>query len=723
MKATIMANDLQVSSDEQAPIGTLGAVILTGLAYGIMARLCLSFVSLPGDITPVWLSSGIALAAVLIFGKRVWFGIMLGILILSLTRGIELTGSQFLVDLVSGVGNTASALIAANLITRMIKGRNLLSQTTDLIRFTLVAMISTCLSATVGIISLSIANPELWDQFGILWGNWWLSNVFGILLLTPALLTWYEWWQTKPHLSWVQMLEVCLTSIGAIAISLLVFRYGLPLEYLLIPLLIWAVFRVGLFLSMLLILLIVIIAILGTADSQGPFVQAGRDQFVSLLLLQLFIGINLFTVLLISAVISEREGVRKQLKQSNDELADMADKLQQSNGELVDLTEQLRQSNHALKQANLELEQHVDHQNNSLSVSEEKFSKAFRSSPNPIIISRLSDGVILDVNDSFVNLSGYERETVLNQPSIATGLWVDPNLRGLMVQRLQEFGTMRDYEAEFRIQSGEVRVGLLSVEIIQLDGEPCLLSLVNDITDRKQAEEALKQEQARSEKLLLNILPGPIADRLKAHGTGDRSMSDAIAENFDEVSILFADIVGFTPLSEKLEPIEIVNLLNKVFSSFDQMVDQLGLEKIKTIGDAYMVAAGLPDPRSDHAEAIADMALEMQSAMSHFSEELGQPLQLRIGINSGIVVAGVIGQKKFIYDLWGDAVNIASRMESSAEPGGIQVTETTYHLLKDRYKLEERGRIPVKGKGQMTTFWLLGKKVSLSSSSLVHNIG
>ena len=218
----------------------------------------------------------------------------------------------------------------------------------------------------------------------------------------------------------------------------------------------------------------------------------------------------------------------------------------------------------------------------------------------------------------------------------------------------------------------------------------------------------LRLEKERSEQLLLNILPEAIAEQLKQD-------TKAIASAIEEVTILFADIVGFTPLSSQVPPIELVSLLNEMFSIFDHLAEQHGLEKIKTIGDAYMVVGGLPLPKLNHAEAIADMALEMQAALSQFQAPLerfniGSKFQIRIGINTGSVVAGVIGIKKFIYDLWGDAVNIASRMESSGEPGRIQVTEATYERIKDQYIFEKRGKIPIKGKGEMMTYWLVGKK-------------
>ena len=215
--------------------------------------------------------------------------------------------------------------------------------------------------------------------------------------------------------------------------------------------------------------------------------------------------------------------------------------------------------------------------------------------------------------------------------------------------------------------------------------------------------EKLRIEQEKSEHLLLNVLPRPIAERLKLR-------ESALADSFAEVSILFADIVDFTKLSARISPAEVVMMLNDIFSIFDRLAEQHGLEKIKTIGDAYMVVAGLPVPRPDHAEAIAEMAIRMQESLALFRSKEGDGIRMRIGINSGPVVAGIIGTKKFIYDLWGDTVNTASRMESHGLPSGIQVTEATYERLRDRYLFEPRGKIEVKGKGEMEAYLLTGRK-------------
>ncbi len=232
------------------------------------------------------------------------------------------------------------------------------------------------------------------------------------------------------------------------------------------------------------------------------------------------------------------------------------------------------------------------------------------------------------------------------------------------------------------------------------------LLLLYFVGEREKMKAALDAEHIRSENLLLNVLPAPVAERLK------RS-SGVIADGFDSVTVLFADIVGFTPMSAALAPSEIVTLLNQVFTAFDQLVDTYGLEKIKTIGDAYMVAAGVPVPRADHAEAIADLALDMRTELAKIREAIAAPLDIRIGIDSGPVVAGVIGKRKFIYDLWGDTVNTASRMESHGMSGEIHVTERAWNLLRHSHQLRDRGIIEVKGKGPMRTYFLEQRMVAV----------
>ncbi len=230
------------------------------------------------------------------------------------------------------------------------------------------------------------------------------------------------------------------------------------------------------------------------------------------------------------------------------------------------------------------------------------------------------------------------------------------------------------------------------------------------LRDREQAYlEEIRRERERAEQLLLNILPGPIADRLKEGET-------EIADSFAEVTVLFADIVGFTEISARVTPSKLVRQLNGIFSAFDQLAERYGLEKIKTIGDAYLIVGGLPTPRADHAEAVAEMALDMLEVMDQCVEEGSEPFRIRVGINSGPVVAGVIGTKKFAYDLWGDTVNVARRMESHGLPNVIQVSEATYVRLRDRFTFEPRGTIAVKGRGQQLAYLLTGRLQPLSPS-------
>jgi guanylate cyclase len=225
--------------------------------------------------------------------------------------------------------------------------------------------------------------------------------------------------------------------------------------------------------------------------------------------------------------------------------------------------------------------------------------------------------------------------------------------------------------------------------------------LFSFVRQKNAALRLLRAEQEKSENLLLNILPREVAAILK-------NENRTIADHFDGASILFADMVNFTPLTASMAPSEMVDLLNEVFSTFDALVEKYDVEKIRTIGDSYMVAAGVPRPRRDHAQALARVALDIQAYLHSNPHCVRRGLDFRIGINSGPVVAGVIGRKKFIYDLWGDAVNTASRMESHSMPGKIQITRETYELLKDEFVCEPRGKVPVKGKGEMETWYLVG---------------
>ena len=220
------------------------------------------------------------------------------------------------------------------------------------------------------------------------------------------------------------------------------------------------------------------------------------------------------------------------------------------------------------------------------------------------------------------------------------------------------------------------------------------------------AEAALAAEYARSESLLANILPAKIAQRLKD------PHRDVIADRYDDASVLFADIAGFTQRASDTTPTELVRFLDHLYTGLDTLVDRHGLEKIKTSGDSYMIVSGVPEPRPDHLEALADLALDLVDAVAELADPDGRPVPLRIGLAAGPVVAGVVGARKFFYDVWGDAVNVAARMETTDVEGRIQVPQNVYERLKDAFVLEERGSVEVKGKGVMQTWYLMGRRSS-----------
>lgn len=339
----------------------------------------------------------------------------------------------------------------------------------------------------------------------------------------------------------------------------------------------------------------------------------------------------------------------------------------------------------------------------ALQESEERYRDLFENASD-LILSVDSKGRFLYVNRAWQDAMGYsslelQGKTVFDLVIPSEKIEFAKNFRQITLGK-----TIKRLTTAFLTKDRRKIVLEGSMNCRLVDGTPVAArAILRDITQRLATEAALRAQREQTERLLLNILPARIATRLK-------SDPQSIAEKFDQVTVLFADIVGFTELAGQLSPIELVNLLNSVFSEFDRLTEKYRLEKIKTIGDAYMVVGGLPTRRRDHADAIANFALEVQSAVEQFNHTHHKDLSMRIGIHSGPVVAGVIGLKKFIYDLWGDTVNVASRMESHGVAQHIQVTDATYHFIKDRFEFEYRGRIPIKGKGLMDTYWLIRHK-------------
>jgi PAS domain S-box-containing protein len=368
----------------------------------------------------------------------------------------------------------------------------------------------------------------------------------------------------------------------------------------------------------------------------------------------------------------------------------------------VDSQIKIRNLQKRLEEQNVLLQQEIDDRRQA----EERYRSIVENAVDGIF-QITPDGHYVSANLALARMLGYEspQELIATIRDVGQQLYVQPQRRAELAAYMQRYGTVSDFESEVLCKDGTSIWIAEDIRTVR-DANNILLyyeGTAKDITERKQTEDELRRERRKTEHLLLNILPQKIAERLKRGPT-------IIAENFAEVTVLFADIVEFTSLSARISPTDLITLLNQIFSAFDSLMEEQGLEKIKTIGDAYMAVGGLPKPRPDHAQAIADLALSMQEVVTTFKRDTGDPFRLRIGINTGPVVAGVIGRKKFSYDLWGDTVNIASRMESEGVSGGIQVTAPTYEAIQDNFILEPRGTIAIKGRGDMMTYWLLGRK-------------
>ncbi|MEH1963552.1 MAG: adenylate/guanylate cyclase domain-containing protein [Nostoc sp.] len=335
--------------------------------------------------------------------------------------------------------------------------------------------------------------------------------------------------------------------------------------------------------------------------------------------------------------------------------------------------------------------------------SEERYRDLFENA-NDLIQSVNASGRFLYVNRAWRETLGYSEAEIANMNVFDI---IHPEFKQDCLQRFyrvlsgEKFGQVK---AAFVTKDGQTIFLEGNINCKFIEGHPVATrGIFRNVTQRLAAEEALRHQQEETERLLLNILPVAISKPLKEQPA-------KIAEDFADVTVLFADIVGFTEIAASVSAIQLVNLLNPIFSAFDRLTEQHGLERIKTINDAYMVVGGLPTRRPDHPQAIAQMALQMQTAIALFNTEKNQNFSIRIGIHSGSVVAGVIDLNNFTYDLWGDMVNIASCMESQGIASKIQVTEDTYKCLCDQFLFEKRGEIEVKGKGKMTTYLLIGRK-------------
>jgi PAS domain S-box-containing protein len=381
--------------------------------------------------------------------------------------------------------------------------------------------------------------------------------------------------------------------------------------------------------------------------------------------------------------------------------------------------EEIFRSEIQLRKQARELEARVQERTAQLQEAEKMYRSIFENCVEGIF-QLLPNGRYISANPSLAEIYGYGSPTEMTESVTNVGeqLYVQPRRWEELLAYLRGYDSVSEFESEVRRKDGSLIWISESVRVIKNGAGEVLHyeGSVQDITNRRTTEAELRQQRLLSERLLSNVLPQPIAERLKR---GQKT----IADHFTEVTVLFADLVSFTHLSSHSSPKELVELLNRIFSKFDALAERHGLEKIKTIGDAYMVVGGLPTPTPTHVSAIADMALDLQNSITQFTTQAGLPIQLRVGIHTGPVIAGIIGTRKFSYDLWGNTVNVASRMESQGEPGRIQVTAAVYDRLKKRYHLEARGEIEVKGKGLMPTYWLLGKKTALSETVRLEGIG
>lgn len=666
----------------------LGKIAVIAFAYALGAKIASSIPGVNKLATCVWPPAGIAQAAVLLFGRRLWPGIALGVFFYeTLNLKISLINAT-----ISAFCGCLQALCAFTLLQQF-KFRPSLDRLSDVVNLIFCgAVVATQINCSLGTLRLCLTGLVQWSEYWTIRWNWYLGDTLGVLIFTPLLLIAYQKItarhspntrrKTLASLIWR---GICLLSL--VTVSWLVYNSksdshlsGYPLEYLPFPLVIWATIQFGQRGAVLASFLVSSIAIWGGSQGGGPFIAKAITINQSILFLQAFMSVIVVTSLLLAATISERASAEYSLRESEIKYRELVE------------------------------------------------------NANSIILKIDTEGNITFFNEFAQKFFGYREEEILGKNAVGTIVPLTDtagnDLKVLLNNILKNPEEYTTNENESIQRNGtRVWVSWANKPLFDAAGNFAgLLAIGTDITDRRRAEialyklneelesrveertnalhetlKALRYQQEQSERLLLNILPEEIANRLKR---GDST----IADTFADVTVLFADIVGFTQLSARVSPTELVALLNDIFSTFDNLAERHGLEKIKTIGDAYMVVGGLPITRPDHAEAIAEMALDMQEAIIDFSNTHNQYLSIRIGINTGPVVAGVIGIKKFIYDLWGDTVNTASRMESHGKPGSIHVTSTTYHKLQKKYVFESRGAIEVKGKGMMTTYLLQCRK-------------
>ncbi len=661
----------------------LAKIAAIAIVYALGAKVAVSIPGVNKLATCVWPPAGIAQAAVLLFGRRVWPGIALGVFFYeTVNLKVSLTLAA-----ISAFCACLQALCAFTLLHQL-KFRPSLDRLIDVVNLVFCgAVVATQINCTLGTLRLCLTGMVDWSEFWAIRWSWYLGDTLGVLIFAPLLLILYQKPATADRQISINRIWAGICLLSLIVVSWVVYNSrsgsnlsGYPLEYLPFPLVIWATIQFDQRGAVIASFLVSSIAIWGGSQGGGPFIGKAESINQAILFLQAFMSVIVITSLLLAATVAERIEAEDSLRQNEIKYRDLVE------------------------------------------------------NANSIILKLDTEGNITFFNEFAEKFFGYDEEEILGKNAVGTIVPLTDstgNNLAVMLQKIlnQPEQYVRNENESIRRNGDRVWVAWANKPLFDAGGKFIgLLAIGTDITDRRWAEmqlvklndelefrveertnalnetlKALQYEQEQSERLLLNILPEEIANRLKR---GDST----IADTFADVTVLFADIVGFTQLSSQVSPTQLVALLNDIFSTFDNLAEKHGLEKIKTIGDAYMVVGGLPIPRPDHAVAIAEMALDMLDAIDEFSNTHNQNLSIRIGINTGPVVAGVIGIKKFIYDLWGDTVNTASRMESHGKPGCIHVTPTTYQELQEKYIFESRGAIEVKGKGMMNTYLLQCRK-------------
>lgn len=333
------------------------------------------------------------------------------------------------------------------------------------------------------------------------------------------------------------------------------------------------------------------------------------------------------------------------------------------------------------------------------------YRSIYDHAPDMQVSVEAGSGRVIECNQTLLKRLGYTKEEVLSKTIFELYHPDDVEKVQENVRTFSETGKLVYTELRALKNDGEtIEISLNYVPVIDEQGKILYSNAaLRDVSELRQAQRELDAERVRTEELLLNTLPKSIVERLK-------KSPSVIADRLANSTILFCDIRGFTEMSSQISPDRLISTLNVVFSEFDHLVSFYDVEKIKTIGDAYMVAGGLPVPRDDHAEVIGELALEMRSALDRLNQIFDHPLQVRVGINSGPVVAGVIGKKKLAYDLWGESVNTAAHLQTEGNAGEILVGEATYKLIKDKFIFEDRGEIKIKGGQRVQTFVLKSKR-------------